>query len=271
LEHYQQSLAFWQQGHNLERQGRLLVNIGICYYRKAEQHLLESRFYWERSRDYLQQGIDVFVQAKRPKLVAEHISKLCEILRRLQAWEQLQALAQQALTLHRTYGDPSQLAQDHGCLAEVSLEQSRWGEAEQLARRALRILSKSPSRPIDEGGLYWFILGRSQEHLQQLQEATHSLEQARKENNPQYDPRLYIDILGKLRSLYFQQGEYLKAFKVKQEQQSIEAQYGFRPFTGAGSLRPIKRIINPAFDPIDLQERAQNELRLQGGVVTLIV
>jgi WD40 repeat protein len=67
-----------------------------------------------------------------------------------------------------------------------------------------------------------------------------------------------------LRSLYFQQGEYLKAFEVKQEQQSIEAQYGFRPFTGAGSLRPIKRVINPAFELVDSQVRAKERITASG-------
>jgi WD40 repeat protein/tetratricopeptide (TPR) repeat protein len=264
LEHYQKSLIFWQQINHLERQGNLLLNIARCYYRKAVQNRSESQRYWQESKFYLQQGLDAFEQAKRPDLVAYHISKLCEILRFLQDWEQLQLLAQKALVLHERYESSSRLAQDYGCLAEVALEQSRWSEASQLAQQALQILSTIPKEPEDEGSLYWFIVGRSQEYLGQFQEAIVSLEQARKDNHHQYEPQLYIDILQKLRSLYFQQGEYLKAFKVKQEQQSIEAQYGFRPFTGAGSLRPIKRIINPAFDPIDPQERAREQITASG-------
>ena len=149
-------------------------------------------------------------------------------------------------------------------MAEVALEQSRWSEASQLAQQALQILSTAHNQPEDEASLYWFILGRSQEYLGQGQESIVSLEQSRKENNHQYDPQLYIDILKKLRALYFQQGEYLKAFEIKQEQLSIEAQYGFRPFVGAGSLRPIKRVINPALDPVDPQTRAQERLTASG-------
>ena len=264
VEHYQRSLAFWKEINHLERQGKLLLNIARCYYRKAGQHRWESRRYWQESKSYLQQGLDAFEQAQRPDLVAYHISKLSEIIRLLQDWEQLQVFAQKALGLHATYENPSQLAQDYGCLAEVALEQSRWSEAIQLAQQALQILSTIPKEPEDEASLYWFILGRSQEHLGQLQEALVSLEQARKDNNHQYDPQLYIDILKKLRSLYFQQGEYLKAFEVKQEQQSIEAQYGFRPFIGAGSLRPIKRVINPALEPADPKVRAREKLTASG-------
>ena len=264
LEHYQKSLAFWQECNQLERQGRLLINIALCYYRKAEKYRTESQNYWEESRNYLQQAIAVFEQAQRPDLVAYHISKLAEFLRRLQYWDELQTLAQKSLTLHQTYNNPSQLAQDYGCLAEVALAQSRWDEASQLARQALQILSAIPNKPTDEGGLYWFILGQAQEQLCHVQEAIISLENARQENNPQYDPPLYINILKKLRSLYFQQRDYLKAFEIKQEQQSIEAQYGFRPFVGAGSLRPIKQAIDPTLEPVEFQERARERITASG-------
>jgi WD40 repeat protein/tetratricopeptide (TPR) repeat protein len=275
LEHYKRSLDIWQEMYRrddvcvaptsgLERQGKLLLSIGQCYYRKAVQDRAKSQQYWEESKYYLQQGIAVFEQAKRFDLVACHISKLCEIVRLLQDWEQLQVLAQKSLGLHETYNNPSQLAQDYGCLAEIALEKSRWSEAIQLARKALQILSTFSNKPEDEASLYWFILGRSQEHLGQLEEALVSIEKARTENNHQYDPQLYIDILKKLRSLYFQQGEYLKAFEVKQEQQSIEAQYGFRPFTGAGSLRSVKRVINPTLDLVDPQVRARERMTAKG-------
>jgi tetratricopeptide (TPR) repeat protein len=62
LEHYQKSLAFWQQGNHLERQGILLLNIALCYNRKAELNRAESRHCWENSRRCLQQCLDVFEQ-----------------------------------------------------------------------------------------------------------------------------------------------------------------------------------------------------------------
>ena len=96
LEHYQQSLAFWKQINHLEHQGKVLLNIARCYYRKAEQHRLASRQYWKDSKYFLQQGLDVFEESQRTDLVAYHISKLCEILRLLQDWEQLQVSAQKA-------------------------------------------------------------------------------------------------------------------------------------------------------------------------------
>jgi tetratricopeptide (TPR) repeat protein len=232
LDHYQKSLTFWQQNVHLERQGILLTYIALAYYRKAELNRAESQQSWEESRHYLQQGIDAFEQVQRPDLVAKHISQLGEVLRRLQAWKQLQVLAEKALTLHQ--GDSRQLAQDYGFLAEVALEESNWNEAYKLAQQALQILDKIPSLQPYEQGLYRFLLARSQRHLSQVQEAIRNLEQAREKSKPQYNPELYIGILGELRSLYFEQGEYLAAFRIKQEQLQVEHQYGFRALSVLG-------------------------------------
>ena len=264
LEHYQKSLEYWQQNQHLERQGILLLDIALCYYRKAEQNRQKSRNYWEQSRDYLQQCLHVFEQAQRLDLVARHINRFAEVLQRLQAWEQLQTLTQKALVLHQEHDDSSQLAQDYGFLAEVALEQSRWGEACQLAQQALQLLSTVPNRQPQDWVLYTFLLARSQRHLGQVQEAIANLEGARKESNPQYDPQLYIDILGNLRSLYFEQGEYLKAFEIKQDQRSVEQQYGFRAFIGAGRLQPKQQVINPSLVSIKAQSTFTQEITASG-------
>jgi hypothetical protein len=133
LAHYHSSLAFWQQNHHLERQGILLLHIALAYYRKAEQNQLENLRYWEESQYYLQLSLEIFEQAKRPDLVAQHITKLGEVLRHLEAWDSLQSLAEKSLKLHQKYGSQLQLAQDYGFLAEVALEQLRWSEAHQVA------------------------------------------------------------------------------------------------------------------------------------------
>jgi tetratricopeptide (TPR) repeat protein len=195
---------------------------------------------------------------QRPDLVAKHISQLGEVLRRLQAWKQLQVLAEKALTLHQ--GDSRQLAQDYGFLAEVALEQSNWNEAHQLAQQALQILDRIPNLQPYEQGLYRFVLARSQRRLGQVQEAIANLEQAIEKSKPQYNPELYIGILGELRSLYFEQGEYLAAFRIKQEQLQVEHQYGFRAFIGAGYLLPKQYSVNPALEQVELQGTIAQEI-----------
>jgi len=264
LDHYHKSLTYWQESNCLERQGVLLFNLALSYYRKAEQNRPESQRLLEESRDCLQGCVDVFEQAQRPDLVAKFISKLGKVLRRLQTWEQLHVLAEKALTVHRGYGDRIQLAQDYGFLAEVALEQSRWKEAKQLAEQALQILSNIPNIQPNEQGLYRFLLGRAQEQLDQVQEAIDNLKQASQEIAPQYDPELYIDILEKLRSLYFEQGQYLEAFKIKQNQRSIEQQYGFRAFIGAGHLHPQRYSINSALTQVDKLATVAQEIEASG-------
>jgi len=236
LAHYQKSLALPNLG--VERQGFLLLNIARCYYRKAELNRSESQKCWEESRNYFQKCLDTFEQAQRSDLVAKHINQLGEVLRRLKAWDELKFLAEKALTLHRIHGEMRQLAQDYGFLAEVALEESSGKEANQLTQQALQLLSKIPNRKPSDWVLYTFLLARSQQHLGQIKEAIANLEQVRQNYNPQYDPQLYIDLLGKLRDLYFQQGEYLKAFEIKQEKHLIKYQYGFQAFTGASHLQP---------------------------------
>jgi WD40 repeat protein/tetratricopeptide (TPR) repeat protein len=244
LEHYQKSLAFWKKINHLERQGILLLDIALCYSRQAEQHRSESQGYWEQSRAYFYHCINIFAQAKRPDLVAKYVSQFCEVLRHLKAWKQLRIIVQKAWKLQDKYGTTSQIAQNYGFLAEVALEQSRWKEANQLAQQALTILDTIPNIQSIKRGFYRFILALSYQHLGQTQDAISNLEQAKQESKPQYDPQLFIDILGELRSLYFEQGEYLKAFEIKQDKRSVEYQYGFQAFAGASHLQPKRQVIN---------------------------
>jgi excinuclease UvrABC ATPase subunit len=87
-----------------------------------------------------------------------------------------------------------------------------------------------------------------------------NLEQVRQNCNPQYDPQLYIDSLGELRSLYFKQGEYGEAFGIKQEQFQIEHQYGSRSFIGARYLQPKRSSVNPAVGEMEQQGTIAQEI-----------
>ncbi|MBE9127145.1 MULTISPECIES: PD40 domain-containing protein [unclassified Coleofasciculus] len=280
-QHYEKSLVFWQQSQNTERYGCLLFYLGLWWRRYAVLHRFEYVQACAKARDYFKQCVEVFKQSNRPVLAARFINALGEVLTRLEDWDELEIVAKDSVKLYQTYPDSHQRLYSgyaYGLLAEVALKKAAWSEAKKYAALALQkntepelVALGSQYADTNWGwawkqyqSLYLFLLAKAQRHLNQLEETVKNLETAREKNNPQYDPQLYIDILSELRSLYFQQGEYLKAFEVKQEQKSIEAQYGFRPFTGAGSLRPIKRIINPAFDSIDPQERARERITASG-------
>ncbi|MEG4440261.1 hypothetical protein QUB47_04515 [Microcoleus sp. AT9_B5] len=232
LTHYQESLEFWKQNHNFQRQGILRLNIARCYERQAEEKLAEKKYYLTKARDELQQCLDLFKQAQCPDLVAQHIGKLGEVVRRLQEWSNLQELAEKALKLHQRYDYSRQLAQDYGFLAEVALKKSQWMKAKEFAEKALSINDRnSPNK-----SLYQFILAKSQSELGQVKEAVSTLENARHESAPQSNPQLYIEILEKLSSLHFDRGEYREAFQLKQDKLTIKHQYGFQPFIGASAL-----------------------------------
>lgn len=254
LEHYQKGLELWQQSNNLERQGKLLRNIAFCYYLKALRYREIDHQYWQSTQHYIRQCLEVLEQAQRPDLVANSILSLGRVLRRLQDWEQLQILAQKALQWHQSENRPIELAQDYGFLAEVALAKEHWNEAKEFAQKSLEVLSRVPSlqSPSSRGVVYdlpdisvisydpsryHFILAQSQEHLDQLQEAIANLEEAKEVGSPEYDTQLYLDILYHLQKLYFEQKEYLKAFEIKLERQSIEQQYGLRAFVGAGRIQ----------------------------------
>ncbi|MEH2406768.1 nSTAND1 domain-containing NTPase, partial [Nostoc sp.] len=191
-------------------------------------------------------------------LIANAVVKFGDILRDLQKWETLQSLSEQALVVHQTNNQLRELAKDYGFLAEVALAQEDWVKANQLVQQALKVFATIPN--LESGNisgvlsditerilkskdlsLYRFILGRSQYHLGQIQEATLSLETARDVGNPLEDVRLYLDILKFLQQLHFEQKEYLQAYKIKQQRRSIEQQFGLRAFIGAGRLEATKQ------------------------------
>jgi tetratricopeptide (TPR) repeat protein len=83
---------------------------------------------------------------------------------------------------------------------------------------------------------YLLLLARSLRGMGQVKEAIKTLKKAKK-TNPEYYPNLYIDILEELRSIYFEHKKYLRAFKLKREQRSLQQQFRLTAFIGAGRLQ----------------------------------
>ena len=279
-QHYERSLVLWQNSPNLERRGCVLYSLGIWWRTYATRHRADYELACGREKDYFQQCVEVFEQANRKDLLAKFINALGVTLQQLQQWDELEVVAKKALTLHQTYSDSFRLARAYGFLAEVALAKSAWTEAKHSAEQALSILASAqltPSNSVSSEqsanlewvrsyhqGWYLFSLARSQQGLGHTQEAIATLETATAETKPYYDPELYIRILEELRSLYFEQGAYLKAFEIKQERRSIEQQYGFRAFVGAGRLQPKQQVINPALAPVEAQRAPTQEITVSG-------
>ncbi|QLE57080.1 hypothetical protein [Nostoc sp. TCL26-01] len=245
------------------RQGVLLYYIGLCYCRLAEQNQLDHLRHWDAAKFYLQECLQVLQAAGRPDIAAEFIGQLAEVLEHLQSWTELQTIAQKALELHQTYGSQIQLACDYGFLAQVALQQSRWVQASILAHVSLLKLAESENYsdsnphdclfPLLLAQIYYLILAKAQQKLGEHSVAREYLDKAAKElttalenSAHQYDAHRYIRLLRTLRSLYFEAGRYLEAYCIRQKRRSVEQQYGFRAFIGAGRLQPQRQATNPA-------------------------
>jgi WD40 repeat protein/tetratricopeptide (TPR) repeat protein len=285
LEHYQQSLTFWQQNRHLERQGIVCQKIAQAYNRKAELHRAGTQDYWQEARKYLQQSLESFEQVQRHDLAAKCISELGEVLRLLQAWEELEILAKKALEIHEIYGTPSQVAEDYGFLAEVALQQSQWEKACESAKLALSVWSQARINK-KQTGLYLLLLAKGQRNLipcsavnppQPPQasggsqsvfsplEIIETLTQAKVITQPEEDVQLYLRILEELRTLYFEQGEYLKAFDIKLEQQAVKSKYRLQAFIGAGRLQPPQQTIDIGLESGQSQAEIVEEIVAASG------
>ncbi|HLP92016.1 MAG TPA: hypothetical protein VK184_25930 [Nostocaceae cyanobacterium] len=291
LQHFQQSWHFWQQfgrvaerggttasawenwdivfyspsfpalSSHLLRQGILLLYVGLCYCRLAEQNQTAKSADLQAAKKYFQQCLQSFQTANRMDLVAEYIGQLAEVLQSLNDWDELENIAKESLELHQNYGNHLQLARDYGFLAHIATQKSRWRQASILAHVALLKLRESQTEkeeysylfPLILQQIYTLTLAKAQEKLNQAAVAKKYLKAAKQELNTaleksahQSDAHHYIRLLRTLRSLYFEAGCYLEAYTIRQKRRSVEQQYGFRAFIGAGRLQPQRQATNPA-------------------------
>ncbi|MCC5641461.1 hypothetical protein LC607_00495 [Nostoc sp. CHAB 5824] len=279
LANYQRSLALWQQEtkrvagwdgnssllfscphptlpSSLLKQAIVLFHLGLCYHRMADLYQNSNSRYCEHALLWFKQCLEILEEVQREDLVAKFILPACEMLQRLQAWDDLKELAQKSLNLHKTYGTSAQVAQSYGFLANVAASESNWVLAHELASTALSISEEATEISLQDAlqrrrqeSWYLLLLARTQRHLGEWEEAINNLEWARVVCELQHQPSLYLEILGELRSLYFfERHDYTQAFKLKQEKIQIEHQYGFRAFIGASQLQPQRSRINPALE-----------------------
>ncbi|MEH1765188.1 MAG: hypothetical protein V7L27_12330 [Nostoc sp.] len=279
LANYQRSLALWQQEarrvvewesdsslplssaypiptSSLLKQAIVLFHLGLCYHRMADLYQNTSS-YCEHALSWFKQCLDLLEEVQREDLVAKFILPACEMLERLEAWDELKELAQKSLHLHKTYGTPAQVAQNYGFLANVAASEANWVLAHELANTALSISEEATQVSLRDAlqrrrqeSWYLLLLARTQRHLGKAEEAINNLEWAKVVCELQHQPLLYLEILEELRSLYFfERHNYTEAFKLKQEKIKIEHQYGFRAFIGASQLQPQRPRINPVLEP----------------------
>ncbi|MBG1240061.1 WD40 repeat domain-containing protein, partial [Nostoc sp. NZL] len=265
LENYQKAQSMWQKLNDIKRQNKIFYNTAFCYNIKCFRNLDINHYDWQANRKYAQEYIKFLVQSQRPDLIADSIFKFGYVLRDLKEWQSLKQLAEIALEIHKANNQPVDLAKDYGFLAEAALAQEYWLEANQLIEKALEIflpvISSLKSKNIpgslseindlfdfanslfipNDFSLYMFIKARSLYHLGQPHKAITILEASIPISVPDCNLKLYLDIVSFLQQLYFEQKEYIKAYKTKQQRRSIEQQFGLRAFIGAGRLEATKK------------------------------
>ncbi|MEQ8464066.1 nSTAND1 domain-containing NTPase, partial [Coleofasciculus sp. E1-EBD-02] len=246
ITNYEQALVRWQELQRLEYQGIVLKETVYCYYSQIntlQPATISSDYYnqiRQKVKDYLQQGLTAFNRAKRPDLIADSIGVFGQVLREFQDWQQLQELAEQALAFDQGENRQDKLALDYTFLADVALAKERWQDAKELAEAALnQVEAISLGEEIEVKQRCYWIKARSQVNLGQCSAAIEQLEIAHGISQPLSNPRLYLDILADLHDLYWQTKDYLKAFKIKQERQTVETQLGLRAFIGASRVPSI--------------------------------
>lgn len=286
LQHYQKSLEFWQNNHNLQEQGLILANIALCYCRLAERQQAQKKSHWRSAWAAMEQALNYLSQANCPELVSQVLSQQGEILQYLQEWDSLQGLAERARPIHETCGKMIETAQDYGFLAMVAIAQSRWRDGIKLSTQALEhLINEFPATQDHNfgkiqqpllvlqglllGQLYRLFLVKAYSSLGNNNQAGYNLTIARNQldialenSDHRADPQQYLDILKQLRDLYFDQGCYLEAFHIKQQQLSVEQLYGFRAFIGARRLQPQPTHSKSFPTLVDMQTTVAAEIRV---------
>ncbi|MDJ0591160.1 MAG: Lrp/AsnC ligand binding domain-containing protein [Pleurocapsa sp. MO_226.B13] len=260
-QYYSESLEFWQQNNKLKQQACLLFCLGLLYRQKAV-YSKESTSYSDNcklAKENFQRCIHVLEQDERPDLLTNFIIALGEVLQRLKETSELKNIALRSIELYKIYPHPIKLAHTYGLLAYVFKEEEKWEFVRENAEKAIRILAEQEccseldtstvqSFNLDFAkrnylGWYYALLAESLTHLDEKEEAIKNLEKIvfiDLKDKPDLDiePRIYIALSKQLQELYREKKEYKKAFQLKRKQVSIEQQYGFRAFVGAGFLQP---------------------------------
>ena len=281
LNNFQKTLNFWHQQeelgdreHPINREENpadsdytyqfkkaiLFLYMGLCSCRISEQDKKVSERYWQSAKTYFQQSLQTFEIIDRLDLVSEFIGQLLEVLYSLKSWTELQVIAKRSLELHQMYGSKIQLACDYGFLAQVAVHNSQWMQSSILAHISLLQLDAGKKHqesnhylfPLLLEQIYLLTLAKALNHLGQktiaekyIDKASQQLSLALESSEHQYDAHRYIRLLQNLRSSYFQIGQYLQAYIIKQKLLSIEQQYGLVPFVGAGRLQTQRQVTNP--------------------------
>ncbi len=149
---------------------------------------------------------------------------MCGVLKASGEWEELKTLAETALQLSQTCGDAGACA---SCLLFLTQAALFRKDREAWEGRMQAVLNTV----FPDAGLN---LTDADKVLKYLISVLEDPQKPGRHIPVESDPKLYVRILDTLHDVYFAGARYLTAFQAKQEKYSLEQQFGFRAFVGAG-------------------------------------
>jgi len=247
LQHFEESLNLLQYSDNLIRKACINYALGCYWYQIAWFNLLTEKIYLKKAQLYFEQCLNYFTELERSDRMAKMIHFLAEILTALEEWEQLQLIIDRAIPLHRAYSSIIINAKNLAYLAQINLAKNQSKKAETFMKKAFMILIEQQNLTEqefpEEQSLFLFLIGKIQDQLGQKEEALKNFNRAKffvefTENIP-----FKIYLFNFLFGYYFAQKDFLKAFKIQQEKQSIIQQYQQCFFVEFGYLK-TRKVLN---------------------------
>ncbi len=219
------------------------LHVALCYYRRT---VLLNRPGDDLAiaRDLLASALDRCERQQAWAIVSRFIGVSGEVQRDLAEWEGLRPLLARAMWLHR-HRAPQELPRDYSLCADLALAEGdpvralRWLDRAEARIGAMTVALEKVGASEAIGPLALRlseIRARSWLALDRPQAAISLLERHRARPCPKH-PQLYIALLDRLRSLYFQRQQYWQAFGVRCDRQAFEHDRGLKAFIGAARLR----------------------------------
>ncbi|MGK7927194.1 MAG: ATP-binding protein, partial [Spirulina sp.] len=271
---YEESLNQWPQDGELSHLAMIRYCLGDWWRAQTRLHRREAATAWENARQQFEECLALLRQTERSELVARFINALGDALLAAGQWSALESLAREGVELQQTYANPLRRSRAWGFLAEVALASENWSLAERHVREAIGILETvgdDAELKREEGldikfvrAFNRFALARSQRGQKQYKQSLETLTLALKETKPEYELDLYLAILQALQDGYWQQKNYLQAYRYKRQRQDLETQFGLRAFLGAGRIKPqkIEQILRRSEE--ENSEEVALEIRVSG-------
>ena len=283
LNHYQAAITGSQQIEDNNQEKWILIQTAHCYFLQAYWEKELSHPAWQNTRHYLTQSLQFLAADNWQNLRDDSLTLIGKILRGLEDWEQLKAVAESFLNLYYQAKETehpdsinlglslpkngknslsSSLIEAQGFLGECFIEQWQFEEAKTAIQRALNLYHQSPNELKYFHSWLHYLLGRVQMGLKEDEQAINLLESAKESITFEADPQLYLAILIELRYCYCKRQDAIEVLEIDQLYQALEYRMRKRAFIGINPLSSfcLLKLIHPLISYSLLAENERNSI-----------